>query len=135
METKIYSSSGFIHQCSNEELYVLTRHWLSDIVFFERELAFFQSLLQRCFSAEVTLVEAKFRDLQTRLELLKEGVNLHQSTLGTALDKTGTPEPVDFNIIQSKLECELFDFIKTFRFIKQELFKFTPKCLIPNQNT
>ncbi len=49
METKIYSSAGFLHACSAEELYVITRHWLSDIIFFEQEINFFQSLVQNYF--------------------------------------------------------------------------------------
>lgn len=139
METKIYSSSGFAHQCSTAELYVLTRHWLSDILFFEQELEFFQSLLQRCFSIEeedqrdrLDSIQAKLSDLRTRLELLSESVNLQQSNLGAILDKNVT-EPFSYNnMLQSKLEGELFDFIKTFRLVKQQVFKFSAKCLLPN---
>ena len=141
METKIYSSSGFVHQCSTEELYVLTRHWLSDILFFEQELEFFRSLLQRCFSpiqkdgvTQIELIETKFRDLKTHLMLLKEGVNIHQIKLGEILDEKRISDSSDFNIIQSRLEGELFDFIKTFRVVKQELFKFNAKCQTSNYN-
>ena len=41
MESKILSSTGFLHEFSIEELYVLTTHWLSDISFFEQEINYF----------------------------------------------------------------------------------------------
>lgn len=137
METKIYSSSGFAHRYSTEELYVLTRHWLSDIIFFEQELDFFHSLLQRCFSPvledeinRIDFLGAKFKELKIRLKLLKEGINLHQFKLGETLDNNGDSELSDYNTAQSKLEGEFFEFIKTFRVVKQELFKFNAKCLV-----
>ena len=53
MESKILSSTGFLHQFSVEELYVLTTHWMSDIVFFEQEINYFQSLIVRYFLPNV----------------------------------------------------------------------------------
>lgn len=143
METKTYSSSGFSHQCSVEELYVLTRHWVSDIFFFEQEINFFRSFIQNYFLSEIDeqitpirMIESKLEELEFSKELLKEEIISHQNRLSAILDKNHIDEQSHFNVIQSKLEGKVFDFLKTFRCIKQELFKFNrvnqKTTLVPN---
>jgi hypothetical protein len=131
METKIYSSSGFSHQCSAEEMFVLTMHWLSDIVFFEQEIQFFQSLIHNYLHSEIdeqishiAIIASKFKELGSRKELLKEEIISYQNRLAAILDKNNADKPSYINVMQYKLEGEIFDFIKIFRYTKLELFNF-----------
>lgn len=129
METKIYSSAGFSHHYSVEELYVLTRHWLSDIKFFEQEITFLQSFILKFVASDTELsleeqlmdLERGFEGLNHRIQLLKAEVLEHQNKLSLLLDKNRAEE-YEFNKIQSTLEGEFFDFIKSYRQVKFELF-------------
>ena len=131
METKIHSSSGFSHKCSVEELYVLTRHWFSDIIFFEKELNHFRSIFHRFILPQAQKLKshnihetlASIKTLYQQKEHLKRNIIAHQNQLSAILDHNNTS--VDFNAEQSRLECAIFDFIKAFRAIKLELFDAT----------
>lgn len=129
METKIYSSAGFSHACSAEELYVITRHWLSDIIFFEQEINFFQSLVQnypygeRAFENSWSTIQKHLADIEKQKGILKDRIFAHQNELSTILDKNIAEKQDSYNLVQSQIETELFDFIKTFRNVKRELFE------------
>ncbi|MEJ6979215.1 hypothetical protein WG906_02060 [Pedobacter sp. P351] len=131
METKMSSSSGFSHRYSTEELYVLTRHWVSDISFFEKEIQFFQFMIEKsCMPVMLIVQPVSFdsisndlQDLQKRKELLKDNIITQQNKLSVILDEYHADEQDSFNLVQSKLEAEFFDFIKTFRNIKLKLFE------------
>src|SRR5688500_7695399 len=96
MESKILSSPGFLHEFSIEELYVLTTHWLSDIAFFQQEINYFQSLINRYFlpsveEQNVMLIQSlasHFQSLYFRKENLKKSIIQHQLQLSTFLDKS-----------------------------------------------
>ena len=130
METKIHSSSGFSHKCSVEELYVLTRHWLSDIIFFEKELNHFKSIFHRSILPQAQKLKynniqqtlAGLNNLHLQKDYLKRNIIAHQNQLSAILDNNTY---VDLNAEQSRLECAIFDFIKAFRAIKLELFDAT----------
>ena len=133
MESKILSSTGFLHEFSVEELYVLTTHWLSDITFFEQEINYFQSLITRYFLPGVeeqnilliTSIASHFNSLNTRKEQLKNSIIVHQNQLSSLLDKSHVEEEAQLNVLHTHLETKLFDFIKTLRQIKLEFFNAT----------
>jgi len=133
MESKILSSTGFLHEFSVEELYVLTTHWISDIVFFEQEISYFQSLISRYFLPNIepenlmliTSIASHFESLNTRKEQLRESIVEHQTHLSGLLSKSHVENEAHLNVLHSNLEGKLFDFIKTLRQIKLEFFNAT----------
>ncbi len=133
MESKILSSTGFLHQFSVEELYVLTTHWMSDIVFFEQEINYFQSLIVRYFLPNVgegnmmliKSLASHFESLDMRKEQLRKNVVEHQSRLSELLDISHVENESELNVLHSDLEGKLFDFIKALRQIKLEFFNAT----------
>ncbi|MFD2161977.1 hypothetical protein ACFSJU_06200 [Paradesertivirga mongoliensis] len=133
MESKVLSSTGFLHEFSIEELYVLTTHWLSDIGFFEQEINYFQSLINRYFlpaveEQNVMLIQSlasHFESLDLRKEQLKNNIIQHQQHLSTFLDKSQVENEAHLNVLHSNLEGKLFEFIKTLRQIKLEFFNAT----------
>ena len=48
---------------------------------------------------------------------------MHQNEFSAILDKDNAAKHDSYNLIQSQIEAELFDFIKTYRSVKRELFK------------
>ena len=133
MESKILSSTGFLHEFSVEELYVLTTHWLSDITFFEQEITYFQSLITRYFLPNIDeqnllLIESiasHFESLNSRKEQLKANIVEHQTQLSTFLDKSHVENEAECNVLHSNIEAKLFEFIKTLRQVKLEFFNAT----------
>lgn len=133
MESKILSSTGFLHEFSIEELYVLTTHWLSDISFFEQEINYFQSLIKRYFlpvveEQNVMLIQSlasHFESLDLRKEQLKNSIIQHQQHLSTFLDTSPVENEAHLNVLHSNLEAKLFEFIRTLRQIKLEFFNAT----------
>ncbi|MBC7915434.1 MAG: hypothetical protein H7Y07_15085 [Pyrinomonadaceae bacterium] len=133
METKIFSSTGFMHEFSTEELYVLTTHWLSDIVFFEQEIHYFQSLITRYFLPNVEednamIIEGlqnQLNKLDVKKTTLRKGILEHQSKLSALLDQSHAETEAYFNAQNSNLEGELFDFIRHLRQVKLEFFTAT----------
>ncbi|WP_256009716.1 hypothetical protein [Desertivirga xinjiangensis] len=140
METKIYSSSGFAHHCSAEELYVLTRHWLSDLHFFAEEINYFLSLgCHQAFSSldkqsvlNIEIIRNEFKEMLQQKERLEDCIIVHQTAISHSLDNNGRNKGKfnNFNILQSKLEGELFDFIKKLRQVKLRFFEATKKAYI-----
>lgn len=133
MESKILSSTGFMHEFSIEELYVLTTHWLSDISFFEQEINYFQSLISRYFLPNIEeenamlikSLESHFQTLNSRKEQLRAGIIEHQGQLSDLLDKSHVENEAHLNVLHSNLEGKLFDFIKALRQVKLEFFNAT----------
>ena len=133
MESKILSSTGFLHQFSVEELYVLTTHWMSDIVFFEQEINYFQSLIVRYFlpnmgEGNMMLIESlssNFESLELRKEQLRSKIVEHQTRLSELLEVSEVENEAELNAMHSDLEGKLFDFIKALRQIKLEFFNAT----------
>lgn len=133
MESKIFSSTGFLHQFSVEELYVVTTHWLSDIVFFEQEINYFQSLITRYFLPNVKednmmlikSLSTHFESMHARKDQLRISIIEHQSQLSDLLDKSHIENESELNVVHTSLEGKLFDFIKTLRQIKMEFFNAT----------
>lgn len=133
MESKIFSSTGFLHQFSVEELYVVTTHWLSDIIFFEQEITYFQSLITRYFLPNVEedhmilikSLSSNFESLHGRKDQLRISIIEHQSQLSDLLDKNHVENESELNVVHTNLEGKFFDFIKALRQIKMEFFNAT----------
>lgn len=133
MDTKIFSSTGFMHEFSSEELYVLTTHWLSDIVFFELEIHYFQSLITRYFLPHVKedhklLIESlqnqliKLDSFKTKL---RATITAHQTQLSELLNKEQPGTDAYFNAQHSEIEGQLLDFTRNLRQVKKEFFSAT----------
>jgi hypothetical protein len=133
MESKILSSTGFLHEFSVEELYVLTTHWLTDISYFEQEITYFQSLITRYFLPHVeeqnmlliSSISDHFKSLESRKEQIKASIIEHQKQLSRLLDKTHIDNEPHLNALHTNLEGKLFEFIKTLRQVKLEFFNAT----------
>jgi hypothetical protein len=131
METKFSSSSGFSHQCSAQELFVLTTHWVSDINFFEHEINFLKCLIHSHFLPAVDEKEAEaleflkdqLIDISEQKNRLKEDIITHQNKLSAILDMNFTREEYSKDRIHATLEGELLDFVKSYRKVKRKLFK------------
>lgn len=130
MDSKILFSTGFLHELSIEELYIVTTHWLSDISFYELEIGYFNSLIVHYFlpplegsdSILIKSFENHFHSLISRKDYLKTGIIQHQNHLSDLLNESQIENEAHFNVLHSDLEEKLYDFIKTLRQVKLEFF-------------
>ncbi|MEJ6981818.1 hypothetical protein WG906_15225 [Pedobacter sp. P351] len=133
MESKIASSIGFLHHMGVEELYVVTTHWLSDIVFFEQEISYFQSLISRYFLPNIEednlllirSLSTHFGSLNLRKEQLRNTILQHQHQLSDLLQTNNIENESQLNVVHSELEGRFFSFITELRQIKLEFFNAT----------
>lgn len=132
MESKILSSTGFLHEFSIEELYVVTTHWLADITFFEVEILYFQSLISRYFIQQedqdsgllIHSLRTNFESLNNRKNQLQKQIQKHQVILSAYLGELPGNES-EMNVAHSSIESQLFEFVRTLRQTKLEFFNAT----------
>ena len=123
---------GFLHQLGVEELYVVTTHWLSDIVFFEQEINYFQSLISRYFLPNIEednllikSLSTHFGSLNLRKDQLRKTILQHQNQLSDLLQNNNIENESQLNVVHSELERKYFSFIFELRQIKLEFFNAT----------
>lgn len=132
MDTKIFPATGFRHEFNAEELYVITTHWLSDIVFFEQEIHYFQSLITRYFlplveEEHILLIKSlqnQLKKLDTSKNQLRANIIAHQAKLTVLFDQQHDNEAYH-SAEHSKSEEQLQDFIKNLKQVKLEFFNAT----------
>lgn len=120
-----------------QSFYALAQHWLSDLKFFEHELNFFRTLIDKNLSL---LIDAKNID-KTRtmvshlISLEKDREKLHQHVLKHAQHITllvGNAFAQDAQKVKeehAEIEVSVAEFLKTFRAIKSEVFKLTERVV------
>lgn len=128
METKALSSTGFKHEFSIQELYVLTRHWLSDISFFEIEIKYFQSRLtvnswvNMAHISRVDLLKRQLNDIAFLRNNLMEKMQRYQQKLEALLDHPEKVNETSAALEHSRLGEEYEDFIRALRQVKYAFF-------------
>ena len=112
---RIRPKDNYINEASWEQLYVLTEHWKSDLVFYHKDLRFLHLLIDKYFmwisnkenidmvyDIEMNLLEV---DKQCALLLAKVNSQLHH--------------------LAELVDDEMADFVKVFRNNRKEIFKVT----------
>ncbi len=139
METdfRIRPKSDYLHTASWEELYILTKHWLSDMNFFKDEMQFLNNLIGRYFIwmaekdnfHEAQVITAKIIELDKTEEALSAAIKKHKADLALLMEKAFTNENESFRREHVKLEDDLAKFTDTFRKVKKEVFDFSEKAI------
>jgi|GEM_PF-1004182 len=129
METRTLSSAGFKHELSPQELYVLSRHWLSDITFSEVEMKYFKSRLAGFLDSEnerhisrADLLQRQLNEIIFFKDLLKEKIFGLQQQLEVGLNDPDMLSSTSLNLQFSRMEGEFGDFIRSFRHLKCGFF-------------
>lgn len=123
----------FIHQANWEELYILTKHWKSDMQFYKEDLRFLRTLIGKYIiwiskkehldmvrTEEIQLVK-----LAKRCEDIIQKVSSHLKQLATMVQEGNIDESRLFRLEHEHLEDEIAEFVKSFRINRKETFKIT----------
>ncbi|MEP1096581.1 MAG: hypothetical protein ABJG78_15805 [Cyclobacteriaceae bacterium] len=130
---RLRPKSDYLHQSDWEELYILTKHWKSDMEFYSDEIDFLRLLMDKYFiwliegqniSHTKELVQKLSSKDQERQEI-SELIEKHLHHLEGLLKSTSTEDDQKFRDEHAELEDRFTDFVKAFMSTKREAFSMT----------
>ena len=136
MDTKAVNSNpgNSINKGANnwQMLYILTEHWQSDLAFFEDELRFFRSLVDKYFFslideetiAKTRLLVAGLSSLEKRRASLERKIQEHLKHLANFLENPFPYNAKHFRDEHARLEVVVAAYLKNFRQTKKDIFGF-----------
>ena len=128
---------NYIQNTEWDELYVLTKHWKSDLTFYEQDLCFLHRLLNKYFiwitkkenlAAVKSIGQGILKDKQTGDELIKR-VGEHLTHIAQTIDDPFKHDTRIFRDEHQKLEDDIAKFYKTVRKNRKQVFKVTEQLL------
>ncbi|NNL08747.1 MAG: hypothetical protein HKP38_05945 [Croceitalea sp.] len=113
------------------ELYVLTEHWKSDLLFYKDDLRFLHHLLDKYviwITKEENLelvkgLQKSLHELKLVVESLLEQIAEHQKNLGLLVTLANIYKEKEANETHAQLEERFATFVKDFRENRKELFR------------
>jgi hypothetical protein len=114
-----------------QQIYIETGHWLNDMAFYDDEIRFLKSLLDKYFifllSDEhvnrIQLLSAQLSKIDMVKNLIRKDILKHRENLDATLTNN-TPKREDFlSLEHTRLQEELADQTKGFKAIKNEIFQ------------
>lgn len=129
--------ANFIKETDWQELYVLTNHWKSDLLFFKDDLKFMHRLIDKYFiwiTEEGNLHDVQkignaiLKNTQVCDGLLKS-VQEHLSHLANLIDEPFKNDSGKFRDEHQELEDDITLFTKSVRDNRKELFSVTERVL------
>ncbi|CAM4269314.1 MULTISPECIES: hypothetical protein [Zobellia] len=128
---RIRPKGDFIENGDWQELYILTEHWKSDLLFYKDDLKFLRHLEDKYFlwikaQADLDNIrragESILKDSRDCDELL-ERVGKHLSHIAAIIDNPEKQNYKTFRVEHNELEEEVTKFIRNTRRNRRELFK------------
>ena len=124
---------NYIHEADWEQLYVLTEHWKSDLLFFRDDLRFLHHLIDKYFLwiskkeniDKVRDIEVNLLEIDKQCDSLLEKTSKHLHHLAELIDDPFTYVSDKFRDEHEILEDELAQFVKDFRKNRKEVFTIT----------
>mgnify|MGYP003643072048 FL=1 len=122
---------NFIENGNWQELYVLTEHWKSDLLFYKDDLKFLRHLEDKYFlwiTAQVNLENIRrageniLKDTRDCDDLLKR-VDKHLSDLSVIIDKSENQDQKAFREEHKELEEDIAQIVENTRKNRRQLFK------------
>ncbi len=137
MELRTRPPSNYLEHASNEELYLLVKNWQSDLEFYQGEMRFFGTLLDKYFQWLVKDEELSYlrqlalriASLQEKHSELSEKLQLQLQQYEKLLEAPPTKNGHNHRLEFEKLEDYLAAFVKSLRAVKSELFTTTERVI------
>lgn len=129
--------ADFIHQTDWKELYVLTNHWKSDLLFYKDDLKFLHHLIDKYFIwitkkdnlDEVQKIGASILKDTEECNLLLKKTDKHLTHLSSLIEEPLKHNSGEFRDEHQELEDEIAFFVKKVRENRKELFTITERVL------
>ncbi len=116
-----------------QELYILSKHWKSDLEFFKQDLRFLQHLVDKYIIwitkkqnlEMVTAIQKKEHDLSIECDRLINNISDHLYEGRQLIENSASKNENGFKKNHLILETKMAQFVKTFRENRKEVFKVT----------
>ena len=123
----------YLHEANWEELYVLTKHWKSDLEFYQDDLRFLRTLIGKYIIwitkkehlDMVRTTEIQLHKLTIRCKDILKKVSTHLKQLAALVQEKQKDDTRLFRLEHEHLEDEIAEFVKAFRINRKETFKIT----------
>jgi hypothetical protein len=124
---------NYIQNTNWDELYILTKHWKSDLLFYKEDLRFLNRLLNKYFiwitkkgnlNAVKTIGQNVLKDKSTGTNLLKR-VDQHLVHISQTIDNPFKYDSSVFRKEHQDLEDDIAKFYKTVRKNRKQVFSVT----------
>ncbi|TYB79512.1 hypothetical protein [Bizionia myxarmorum] len=124
---------NYIQEATWEQLYVLTEHWKSDILFYKDDLRFLHHLIDKYFMwiskkeniDMVSAIEVGLIEMDKKCVSLLESLDKHLHHLAELIDDPFIFVADTFRVEHEGLEDNLSQFLKDFRKNRKEVFAIT----------
>ena len=134
---RIRPNNDFIHTANWKEIYMLTKHWQSDVEFFAYEIKFLLNLTNKYFIwltddqniETVASVQKDLKRLRKEQKELADNLKTHLNHITALLENAFIYDEHTFKDEHIALENKLTDFTKTFKEVKKQVFKCTEEVL------
>lgn len=136
-EFRTRPKDNYINEADWHNLYVLTEHWKSDLIFYKNDLRFLHHLIENYFMwltkkeniAMVQKIDVDLLNVERECTLLLEKTNKHLHHLSELMDNSFAYDSHQFRAEHDILEDELSQFIKDFRKNRKNVFKITEQII------
>ena len=126
-------NGNYIFEANWQELYILTEHWKSDLLFYRDDLKFLNHLIDKYFIwltkkenlDQVREIVEGLVETDKLCSTLLLQVNKHLSHLAGLIDNPFKYDSHKFRTEHQILEDKLADFVKTFRANRKKVFAVT----------
>jgi hypothetical protein len=123
----------YIFEAEWQDLYVLTEHWKSDLLFYKDDLRFLDHLIDKYFIwltkkeniDQVRAIEESLIATELNCSKLIKRIKTHIKHLAELIDNPFAYDSHKFRTEHQILEDDFTKFIKLFRKNRQEVFKIT----------
>lgn len=126
-------NDNYIHEANWQQLYILTEHWKSDILFYNDDLRFLHHLVDKYFiwiskkeyMDMVRQIEVGLLELDKKCRELLNRTNEHLHHLAGLIEDPFKYDSHKFRTEHEQLENDIAHFVKEFRNNRKEVFKIT----------
>jgi len=126
-------NGNYIFDASWQDLYILTKHWKSDLLFFKDDLRFLDDLIDKYviwISKEDDLenvrdIEKSIVKTTKECDLLLQGINKHLTHIEGLMEDAFKYDSHKFRTEHQQLENDITKFVKTFRANRKDVFEVT----------
>src|SRR4030066_1289816 len=123
----------YILDANWEELYILTKHWKSDLLFYRDDLNFLDNLIDKYLiwisnkkdSEAVRNIDNSILETAKKCTDLLQRVDKHLTHLANLMEDPFKYVSHQFRAEHQKLEDDIINFVKAFRTNRKEVFEVT----------
>ncbi len=139
---RIRPSSNYLQSANWQELYLLTKHWKSDIKFANYEINFFKGLVDKYFiwvkdKDQITQVQHLANilvHLTSELENIDMAITKHLNYIRLFINSNFSRDEEVFRVEHAMLEDKIVGFTNALRETKREIFNLT-EVMLNNEKT